>query len=397
MTKLNVHWLSSQPVRWLVEALGAENIYFVGGAVRNALLGSGAATDLDVATPLVPDVVTQRLQAIDISTIPTGLDHGTVTAVIAGQPIEITTFRKDVATDGRRAVTAFTTDLKTDAQRRDFTMNAIYMQSDGQIIDPVSGIHDLRQGRVRFIGDAETRLREDYLRAYRYFRFQAIFDAKQSDPEVLSVISRFRVGLYTLSAERVRVEFLKILKAQPDRLLVILADMLAAGANPAGLLSDASIKALGLVAHNRPLATDADTIPLLRLGMLAKAIRLSPEALQTALKLSKRETALIRAVAHAPERLGETALFNQAYFMGLEHAAAQLDICHTIQGSRADLVSALSRWQKPVCPVSASDLMALGFQPGPDLGRTLKKLEKAWAQSGFVLSRTDLLSEVGDD
>src|SRR3984957_509167 len=214
MTRLDparAPWMAEKPLTKVMAALGGEARY-VGGAVRNTLLGADVH-EVDIATPLTPDVVTTRLEAAGLKAVPTGIAHGTITAVADGKPYEVTTLRRDVETDGRRAVVAFSTDWKEDAGRRDFTMNALYASADGEIFDYHNGLADLQAGHVRFIGDAVARIREDYLRILRLFRFHAWYGKGEIDAVALNAAADEKTHLAKLSGERIAREFLRLLEA----------------------------------------------------------------------------------------------------------------------------------------------------------------------------------------
>ncbi|MEM9141003.1 MAG: CCA tRNA nucleotidyltransferase, partial [Pseudomonadota bacterium] len=208
MTRITDDWVHASAPQAVMHALGGQ-AFFVGGCVRNALMGR-AISDIDIATPLVPHDVEQRLHGAGIKTVPTGLQHGTQTAVVDGEGIEVTTFRADIATDGRHAEVAFTEDMAIDAARRDFTMNALYARADGTVIDPLGGLPDLHAQRVRFIGQAEDRIREDYLRILRFFRFHAWYGADGVDADGLAACAALADGLDGLARERVGWEFRKL-------------------------------------------------------------------------------------------------------------------------------------------------------------------------------------------
>ncbi|MEO8529918.1 MAG: CCA tRNA nucleotidyltransferase, partial [Deltaproteobacteria bacterium] len=216
--KIDAEWVRQKATRRVMEALG--EAWFVGGCVRNALMGVPVA-DIDIATALVPDEVARRAVAAGLHVVPTGIAHGTVTLASLGVPHEVTTFRRDVSTDGRRASIAFATDMAEDAARRDFTINALYADADGTVIDPLGGLDDVFARRVRFVGEAAARIREDYLRILRFFRFAAVYAAdKPLDPTALAAIKDNAGGLKQLSAERVTSELLKLLDApDPERAL----------------------------------------------------------------------------------------------------------------------------------------------------------------------------------
>src|ERR1700743_2097282 len=214
-------WMKAPETLAVMNALG--DARFVGGVVRNALLGK-PVDDIDIATPLTPDEVTKRLEAAKLKAVPTGIEHGTVTAVSNGRPYEVTTLRRDVSTDGRRAVVAFTKDWAEDAQRRDFTMNALYVGADGEVFDSVGGVADLQAGRVRFVGDPATRIKEDFLRILRLFRFHAWDGKGELDAAALKAATGEKHGLAQLSGERIQKEMLKLLAAEnPVPVLRIMA------------------------------------------------------------------------------------------------------------------------------------------------------------------------------
>src|SRR5579859_1773793 len=210
-------WMTAADTAAVLDALeaagGADCARFVGGCVRNTLIGK-PVSDIDIATVLTPERVTEALKAAKLKAVPTGVEHGTVTAVAGGKPFEVTTLRRDVATDGRRAVVAFTDDWKEDAQRRDFTINALYAAPEGEVFDYFEGISDLEAGRVRFVGDPVTRIREDYLRILRLFRFHAWYGEGALDPDALRAAAHERSGLARLSGERVSREMLRLLAAE---------------------------------------------------------------------------------------------------------------------------------------------------------------------------------------
>ena len=214
-------WMTAPATTAVLDALeaagGADCARFVGGCVRNAVIGRPIA-DIDVATTLTPDAVTKALRSAGLRAVPTGIEHGTVTAVFKHQPIEVTTLRRDVETDGRRAVVAFTTDWREDAMRRDFTLNSLYARRDGTIYDPTGhGAADARAGRIVFVGDPEQRLREDHLRSLRFFRFLAWYGRGEPDPAAVAAITALKDRVASLAAERVSAELMKLLAAEDPR------------------------------------------------------------------------------------------------------------------------------------------------------------------------------------
>jgi len=383
MTRITEDWLTNpatQAVCAALEAGGAQAL-FVGGCVRNALMGV-PVSDIDISTDAVPDRVIVLAEAAGIKAVPTGIDHGTVTLVKDGVPHEVTTFRKDVETDGRRAVVAYSTRIEDDAARRDFTMNALYARADGSVLDPLGGLPDLLARRVRFIGDAGDRIREDYLRSLRYFRFHALYgcDALGFDPEALAAIAGNLDGLATLSRERVGAELLKLLSA-PDPAHSVAA-MRSTGAL-GQVLPGADDRALAPLVH---LETQAGVAPdgLRRLAALggvdvAETLRLS--------KAQSRALDRMRAAAAGPAGPAELGyrLKAEAARDALLLRCAWLDQPWP-EGAGAEI----DRGAAALFPVSARDLMP--DCQGPALGARLAELESAWIASGFALDKAALLS-----
>ncbi len=373
-------WLTEPATQSVCAALvarGAE-AYFVGGCVRNALMGV-PVSDIDIATNAQPDEVMALAKSAGIKAIPTGIDHGTVTLVKAHIPHEVTTFRKDVATDGRRAVVAFSTDIAEDASRRDFTMNAIYARPDGSIVDPLGGMADLAARRVRFIGSAENRICEDYLRTLRYFRFHAWYGDKDAgfDPDALAAIAANLEGLAQLSKERVTAELLKLLSApDPAPAIAVMRQTGVLGQ----VLPGANDRALAPLIH---LNTAAKPDPILRLAALGGS------ELQACLRLSKAEARRLQALRDAAS--GPSTVSELAYRLGLDMArsAALLRAALLEQPVLPDLETELQRGSGATFPVVAADLMP--DLAGAALGAGLKQLERAWIESGFTLSRAQLL------
>jgi poly(A) polymerase len=247
--RLQDAWVKQPGTQALCAVLGLSGYQalFVGGCVRNALLGA-PVTDIDIATDALPETVSEIAETAGFRVIPTGIDHGTVTVIASGIHHEVTTFRRDVETDGRHAVVAFTTDIAEDAARRDFTMNALYAEPSGQVIDPLGGINDLRARRVRFVGDARRRIAEDYLRILRFFRFHAVYGDPTHgvDAEGLAACAELAVGIATLSGERIGAEMRKLLGA-PNPAPAVAA--MAASGVLAQVLPGADIRALAPLVH----------------------------------------------------------------------------------------------------------------------------------------------------
>ena len=383
MTRITEDWLTdpaTQSVCAALEAGGAQAL-FVGGCVRNALIGV-PVRDIDLSTDAVPERVIALAEAAGIKAVPTGIDHGTVTLVKDGIPHEVTTFRKDVETDGRRAVVAYSTRVEEDAARRDFTMNALYARSDGTVLDPLGGMEDLRARRVRFIGSAGDRIREDYLRSLRYFRFHAWYgcDALGFDPEALAAIADNLDGLSRLSRERVGGELLRLLSA-PDPAPAVAA-MRSTGAL-GQVLPGADDRVLAPLVH---LEGQAGVAPdgLRRLAALGGVeavdrLRLS-RAQARALDQMREAAAGVMAPAELGYRLkaeaGRDALLLRCAWLEQpwpEGAGAQID-----HGAAARF------------PVTARDLMP--EYSGAALGKRLAELENRWIAAGFAGDKAALLS-----
>lgn len=383
MTRITDDWLNdpaTQSVCAAIEAGGAQAL-FVGGCVRNALLGV-PVSDIDIATDATPPKVIELAQKAGIRAVPTGIDHGTVTLVADGLAHEVTTFRRDVATDGRRAVVAFSDDVAEDAARRDFTMNALYARPEGTVIDPLGGLVDLRARRVRFIGQARDRIREDYLRSLRYFRFHAWYgDADQAfDPEALSAIAQNLDGLAQLSHERVGAEMLKLLAA-PD---------------PAPSL--AAMRSTGVLGQLLPGGDDRALAPLIHLETQAS---IAPDPLrrlaalggidtETALRLSKADRKRLEQVqGGASSLMGAGELGYRLGEIGARDALL-LRAAWSEQPWQPDALDAATQGAKAVFPLAAGDLMPRFT--GPALGARLAALEQDWIDSGFAIGRAELLA-----
>lgn len=346
----------------------------VGGAVRDTLAGI-AVTDVDLATPLRPDEVVRRLQAAGLKAVPTGIAHGTVTAVADGKPFEVTTLRRDVATDGRRAKVAFADDWAEDAQRRDFTINAMYADPvTGELFDPVGGRADLAAGRVRFIGDAATRIAEDHLRIMRWFRFDARFGGGEGDPATEAVIAAHARTLRALSRERVADELLRLLALPDPAPAVARMARLGVLAEIAGeAMPDGPARLERLVRAEAAAQVEPDV--LRRLIALGPADAERAEGLAARLRLSTRQRKHIAATLSASDAMSgrELAYRNGA---GVARDAALL---------RGDATAAaeLAAFEPPLFPLRGRDLIARGVPAGPEVARLLKQIEAAWIAKGF--------------
>jgi poly(A) polymerase len=371
----------------------------VGGAVRDALVGRDVS-DADLATTFVPAEVVARAEAAGMKTVPTGIEHGTVTVIVEGKPFEVTTLRRDVETDGRHAVVRFTSDWEEDAARRDFTMNALYCDVAGDVLDPLGGVADLKAGRVRFVGEAEERIREDYLRILRFFRFFAWYGRGRPDPDALKACAKLKAGLATLSAERVWAELKRLLKApDPARALLWM--------RTTEILQKVLPESWGIDAIHRLIAAEQAEgwrpDALLRLEAILPPHRARIDALAERLRLSRAEVARLHGWVDAPDpdpAMSDERFEQVLYRSGAEgvcdrlrHALArELDKqnVEAAEGLRR-LMALTERWRAPVFPLSGKDLVAAGIEPGPAVGKRLKDLEARWVESGFSLSREDLL------
>ncbi len=383
MTRLTEDWVTAGGPQAVLAALGGQG-FFVGGCVRNALLNAPVA-DIDIATPLVPDDVTVRLKAAGIKVVPTGLQHGTVTAVPHGEGIEVTTFRADIQTDGRHAVVSFTTDIASDAARRDFTMNALYADSEGTVIDPLGGLADLLARRVRFINRAGDRIREDYLRILRFFRFHAWYGADGIDADGLSACAALADGLDQLARERVGWEFRKLLAA-PDPAPAV-ASMAAAGILARCLPGAASDGLAPLVHAEQTFGRPPDWITRLKV--------LGGEEQTDRLRLSGAEA---RALDLLGAALGEDRPAVATYLHGREAAERANLIRASSTGENPEAGSAqIAHGAAQSFPLKANDLIEAGFTPGPDLGAALKAAEALWIDSQFQLDKQTLLGHVASN
>ena len=382
MIRLTGPWLTAPETQRVCAMLedGGHAAFVVGGCVRNELMGEPVG-DVDIATDAHPDRVIALSSAAGLRPVPTGLDHGTVTVIADGTPFEVTTFRKDVQTDGRHAVVAFATDIASDARRRDFTVNALYARRDGALSDPLGGLDDVMARRMRFIGDAETRIREDYLRILRFFRFHAWYGNPDHglDADGLAACAVLADGIDTLSKERIGAEMRKLLAA-PD---------------PAPAI--AAMRHAGVLRHALPGASDAALSLLVHLesanAMTPDPIRrlacLGGEAVATDLRLSRAEArayADIRAAA-----LGTAPAQELGYRLGPEKGRDAVVLRAALLEQPVDLaqLADITHGAQAIFPVKATDLMP--DLSGPELGARLKSLEEAWIASGFALDRAALL------
>ena len=389
-------WMSAPETAAVLAALaaGGAELRFVGGCVRDAVVGRPIG-DIDIATPEPPELVTRRLEDAGLKAVPTGIEHGTVTAVAGGRPFEITTLRRDLETYGRRARIAFTDDWREDAARRDLTMNALSCTADGRLYDYFGGLEDLAQGRVRFVGDPVQRITEDRLRLLRFFRFMAWYGRDGADPQGLAAAIAAAPELAQLSGERIQAEMLKLLAApDPAGVLTLMAEGGVLGhALPAGfqlprlagllraealaglpadpirrlgaLLDDDEAGARRVAERWRLANADRDRL----LGLAATEPRLTPE-----LTWPQRRAALYRLGASAPWKDRVLLAWAQALAEGRAGARKPW----------LDLLGLPERWQPPSLPVKGRDLVKLGLAPGPEIGELMAALEAWWIEQDFA-------------
>lgn len=375
-------WLEAKATRAVMAALlaagGPDCARFVGGCVRNSLLGQ-PVDDIDIATRLRPEETMTALQAAGLKAVPTGLEHGTVTGVSERKPYEITTLRRDVETDGRRAVVAFTEDWAEDAARRDFRLNALYADAAGTVFDPTGGgLADAAEGRIVFVGEAETRIREDYLRILRFFRFQAWYGRGQPDATGLAACAALKAGMAQLSAERVSKELLKLLAARDPRSTVrAMAET--------GVLGQVLPEAQPLNLFEAMCGLTGD--PVLRLSALLPADEGAVVRIAGSLRLSNgTRDRLAAAVAEGPvvaTDMTEAEARGAIYRLGRGAFEDRLTRAEAAGGDGAALRRLAAEWAPPKMPVGGRDLARLGLKPGPETGRVLKAFEAGWIADDF--------------
>lgn len=406
-------WLGDKKLQSVLRHLNrdGEQARIAGGAVRNALMGA-SVSDIDVATTCLPDETVRRAEEAGLKAVPTGIEHGTVTVVVEGHPFEVTTLREDVETDGRRAKVQFGRDWRADADRRDFTINGLYAEADGTVIDLVGGVADIENRVLRFIGDAETRIREDYLRIMRFFRFFAWYGDGRPDAEGLKACARLKDGLNGLSAERVWAELNKLLSApDPSRALLWMRQ--------AGVLSLVlpesekwGIDAIhGLIATEKALGWTPDA--LLRLQAIVPRDKARMIELGERLRLSGDEADRAANWADSPviqDTLSDDAFVKLLYRQDVQGLVDQLRLALSSARTRGEtddqalveaggygrLIAEAEKWQRPKFPVSGKDLLALGFKPGTELGALLTRLEDEWIETLFKLDKKSLLARAGE-
>jgi len=389
-------WMGAADTRAVVAALtaGGRAVRFVGGCVRDSL-AARSVIDIDIATPEPPTRVLELLAAARIKAVPTGLDHGTVTAIVDGRPFEITTLRRDVETDGRRAVVAFTDSWAEDAARRDFTINALSADPDGTLHDPFGGFADLAAGRVRFVGEAELRIREDVLRILRFFRFHAHYGKGDPDGAGLDACRKLAHLLPGLSGERIAAELRRLLAA-PDP-AATLERMRAAGILAPILPEIADLARLrGLQA----LADAAARDPLLRLSAVLPGDAAVARAVAERLRLSNDERTWLELLAAPPAHVwparGEAALRRALHRLGpdLVRDLGLLAIARGDIEMGRPAVDAAAVWMPVALPVRGQDALELGVPAGPRVGQLIASVESWWEENDYRPDRAACLQRL---
>ncbi|MGE3916842.1 MAG: CCA tRNA nucleotidyltransferase [Hyphomicrobiaceae bacterium] len=382
-------WLELPATRAVLAALAAAGFEgrIVGGTVRNTLMGL-PVSDIDIATPAPPRVVVEACRKAGLATVPTGLEHGTVTVVAHRTPIEVTTLRRDVSTDGRRATVAFTDDWGEDAGRRDFTMNALYCDGEGRIYDPIGGYPDLASRRVRFIGNPDRRIAEDYLRILRFFRFHAAYAEGDPDPDAMAACARGIAGMGLLSAERIRAELVRLLVAKGA--VTAVEAMAQVGLLPLVLGAAPRPGVLAAVAAAEARAK-CPAEAMLRLSALAVAVEDDIPRLAARLRLSGDERkallvidgAMLDGLGTIDARRARRMVYGKGRDASRRGAIALAALAPGRAGEAATLLATAVGWQPPRLSVAGADVVALGVPPGPAVGALLRRLEQWWVENDF--------------
>jgi len=390
--------MTASDTRRLIEVFkgGGAELRFVGGCVRDSLLGLGVR-DIDIATDALPDRIMGILRDAGIKSVPTGIEHGTVTAVVEGRAFEITTYRRDIKTDGRHAVVEFGTDWREDAERRDFTINAMSITPDGNLHDPFDGEGDLVAGRVRFVGDAQRRVREDILRILRWFRFHAHYGKPPPDADALGACRGFAFRIPDLSGERIRHELLRLLAA--DNPLPSIELMIETDVFDAVLGRGRQIQCLaGLYVIEREIEMPPD--PLLRLAALIGSPGMAVP-LAERLRLSNAEQKrLLAALGSEPSLSLDTSEADRArifYHLGIRIVEDRILLAWAADPSATEWqewLEAVQAFDMPAFPLSGRDVMAEGISAGPAVGDTLRQIEDWWIDARFTPDRVQCLAHL---
>jgi len=377
-------------VQRLLSALHGE-ARVVGGAVRDVILGRKVG-DVDLATTLPPDKATEMLALAGIRSEPTGIDHGTITAILDHTGYEITTLRRDVETDGRHAKVVFTDDWKEDAARRDFTMNALYVDSKGTVYDYYGGIEDAAAGRVRFIGDAKERIREDVLRILRYFRFFAYFGKEAADKSALDACRDLAALVPNLSVERIAREFIKLLGSENP--LPALRLMIESGVLPYFLAEGTDVARLEKLIENEN-KFGAQQPPLARFSAILPQDENISYAVARRLKLSNHDTEILCALAGLPKILHEKFAPAEVRALIYRYGADNCRIAAFLNGGRiAEILPLIASWKVPSFPIRGEDVIKLGVPEGREVGEMLQAIEQWWVAGDFKANRAACLKQI---
>ena len=392
-------WMTSSATRSVMAALSADGTVprFVGGCVRDAIMGR-VVKDIDIATPDRPETVIEKLTTAGLKSVPTGLQHGTVTAIAEGQGFEVTTLRRDIDTDGRHAIVAYTDNWTEDAARRDLTINAIYCDVNGQLFDPQNGQADIKAGRVRFVGNAADRIREDVLRILRFFRFYAWYGHGAMDAKGLAACQKYADNIPKLSAERVSSEMLRLLAAQdptPTIRLMVLAHVLIQ-------VLPGEVDLLCLQRLSEIELTAADPDPLRRLFALTQPDKDGARKLAKHFRLSNAQCQRLIAMAGISTDLRPSmsaqSLRRILYEAGSQAVIDRLFVNQALEAQPSDgweKLHVLSiNWQPVVLPVQGQDVLDLGVTAGPGVGKLLRDLEQWWVIEDFQPDRQACLAEL---
>ena len=398
-------WMTAPSTVAVLDALAAAGAKarFVGGCVRDGLIGRPVG-DIDIATDVVPERVIGALEKAGIKAVPTGIDHGTITAVANGKPFEITTLRRDVETFGRHATVAFTDDWLEDAARRDFTINALSLDRDGTLHDPFGGVEDLRAGRIRFVGEPEARIEEDVLRLLRFFRFHAHYGKDGFDPGGLAACRKMAPRLANLSAERIWSELRKLLLA-PDPgpvLRAMRANAVIDVVLPEAREFDRLDRLVALEADAvRRWPEMATTDAVRRLGALAAVDETDADALARRLRTSNAERDRLIAIAHGlrepPDLTDDRAVRRALYRMARDQFVDVVLVLRADRGDAAawqDALALAARWTRPVFPIAGRDASTLGIPQGPRIGALLRAVEDWWVAEDFRPDRDACLARL---
>lgn len=396
-TLANEPWLSAAATRRVMLALG--DARFVGGCVRNSLLGE-PVDDIDIATPHSPDEVIRLVEAAGLRAVPTGIEHGTITVIANSKPFEVTTLRRDVTTDGRRAVVAFTREWVEDAARRDFTMNALYADAAGNLHDLVHGLADLRARRVRFIGDPSHRIAEDYLRILRLFRIHAWYGRGALDADGIRACVEARQKLSTLSGERIQKEMIKLMAARDP--MPVLEPMSETGILAELVSGDVRLQRVqALCEVDRESGFKPDGV--LRLGGLFSSLA-QAKAVSERWRLSNEQrdrlSQMLSGGAAIRFDISEQEFKCRLYRTGSEATLDQVRLAWADDnrpGRRSNwkkLVAQAEAWKRPQFPLNGADVMSAGVPQGPQVGRIMAQVEAWWIDNGFKDARLQVLDEM---